>query len=100
MKKITLCTLFISTTMLYTSCYNVSTCVNMNGEDPAVLVNTVHNSHYIYGLVGHPNVNASKYTSGEKYKVRTYQSFIDALISAITFGIYTPSTTEFYEPIR
>ena len=82
------------------SCYNSSVCVgDMKKNDPAVCVNTVHNPHFISGLVGNKKISCSDYVAGhESYKVRHYQSFVDRLLSILTGGIYTPSTTKFYLP--
>ena len=100
MKKSFICVLFVCASLMLTSCYNVTTCENMGLDEPAVIVNTVHNNHFVYGLVGHQKIDAKQYTSDKRYKVRNYQSFVDGLLSAITFGIYTPSTTEFYQPMK
>ena len=32
----------------------------------------------------------------QDYKVKTYHSFGDYILSGITFSIYTPTTTKFY----
>ncbi|MBQ5983123.1 MAG: Bor protein [Prevotella sp.] len=100
MKKTIICAFFIGASMMLTSCYNVTTCVNMGMDEPAVMVNTVHNNHFVYGLVGHQKIDAKQYTTDTRYKIKNYQSFVDGLLSTITFGIYTPSTTEFYQPVK
>jgi hypothetical protein len=48
----------------------------------------------IYGLAP-VGVSDSKQMAGgaENYTVHTRQSFVNGLVSAITFGIYTPTTT-------
>lgn len=86
--------------LTFSSCYNSSVCVgDMKADDPAVKVNTVHNPHFLYGLIGHKKAEASKYVGDAKsYRVKRSQSFVDGLLSSITFGIYTPTTTTFYVP--
>ena len=43
-------------------------------------------------------VNAKDYGVGENYKVSHKITFVDGLLSALTFGIYTPSTSKIYVP--
>lgn len=87
--------------LLLSSCYSSTVTVgSMRANDPAVCVNTVHNAHFIVGLAGHKKIKASTYVGKEKnFKVKRYQSFVDGLLSYITFGIYTPTTTKFYVPL-
>lgn len=73
----------------------------MKKNTPAVKVNTVHNAHFIGGLIGSPTVRGKDYVDGAKdYKVKHSITFVDYLLSGITLGIYTPSTTKFYVPIN
>lgn len=83
------------------SCYSSTVCVgNMKKDTPAVCVNTVHNPHFISGLVGSKDVAGKDYVANyESYKVKHYRSFVDGLLSSITMGIYTPSTTKIYLPV-
>jgi len=87
--------------LLLTSCYSSTVTVgSMRANEPAMCVNTVHNAHFIAGLVGHKKVKASTYVGKQKnFKVKRYQSFVDGLLAGITFGIYTPTTTKFYVPL-
>jgi hypothetical protein len=48
----------------------------------------------IYGLAPVGISNSKQMADGaENYTVHTIQSFVNGLVSAITFGIYTPTTT-------
>lgn len=87
---------------MMSSCYSSSVCVgNMRPNEAAIEVGKVHNTHLIEGLVGSPEVRAKNYVNGEdSYKVKHYISFVDGLLRSITFGIYTPSTTKFYVPLK
>ena len=98
MKKLFLGALCFCAVLSLESCYNSSVCVgNMKADDPSVCVNTVHNPHFVYGLIGHKKAEAKKYVGEKKdYRIRHYQSFVDGLLSVITCGIYCPTTTEFY----
>lgn len=87
--------------LMLQSCYCSTVCVgNMQENDPAVCVNTVHNPHFVDGLVGSKDIAGKDYVAGhESYKVKHYRSFVDGLLSGITMGIYTPTTTKFYLPL-
>lgn len=102
MKKIVSMVLGLGIVLSLSSCYNSSVCVgDMKVDDPAMEVNSVSNPHFIGGLIGHKKVEASKYVGDAKsYCVKRSQSFLDGALSAITFGIYTPTTTTFYVPLK
>ncbi len=88
--------------LMMTSCYSSTVCVgNMSKTEPAKCVNVVHNPHFLYGLAGKKEVKAKTYVGNRKdYKIKRHQSFVDGLLSSITFGIYTPTTTKFYVPLK
>ena len=72
---------------------------DMKPTDPAVLVNTSHEAHFIGGLVGNSKRDPSKYVGDSPdYRVKHYHSFTDALLTGVTLGIYTPTTTKYYVP--
>ncbi len=97
MKKIYL--IAVVTALCLTSCYSASTYVgNMTPNTPEVKVKTVRHSHFIGGLIGKGKLDAKKYGVGENYKVTHQLSFVDYLLSGITLGIYTPSTSKIYVP--
>lgn len=82
------------------SCYSSSVCIgDMDPDEPAIKVASVRNSHFIAGLAGRPEIDASRYVGDAKdYKVQRSQTFVDGLLSSITFGVYTPTHTTFYVP--
>lgn len=102
MKKTFLVSCCACAALLLSSCYSSTVCVgNMKKNTPAVKVNSVHNAHFLYGLVGSKSVRGKNYVDGMKdYKVKHSITFVDGLLSSLTFGIYTPSTTKFYVPIN
>lgn len=95
-----LCVLFVA--LMLNSCYTSDVFVGkMKSSTPAVKVNTYHNSHFICGLIGTGKARGKDYVEGANdYKARHQITFTDYLISMITFGIYTPSTTKFYLPLQ
>jgi len=81
-----------TTATLLTSCYSYTTVV---GEGPQGNKETeVWNHYLLFGLapvdVSIPTEVANNATN---YSVTTEQTFVNGLISALTFGIYTPTTT-------
>lgn len=102
MKKFFFAVCMLCSILMLSSCYSSSVCMgNMKPETPCVKIATVHNHHFISGLAGEGKIRAKDYMEGEKdYKVKHQITFLDGLLSSITMGIYTPSTTKFYVPLR
>ncbi|WP_211296694.1 Bor family protein [Polaribacter butkevichii] len=85
-------TVVFASSMLLTSCYSYTSVV---GEGAKGNSQTTQWNHYVvYGLAP-VGVSDSKQMAGgaKDYTVHTRQSFVNGLVSALTFGIYTPSTT-------
>ena len=87
-----------------TSCYNVKV---VNGDittkTPVVKVNSEWNHHFLFGLVAAKNANmeSKNYVEdAENYVVKTNQSFVNGFVSFLTLGIYTPTTTTYYMPVK
>jgi hypothetical protein len=61
---------------------------------------TVKNHLLIAGLIPLKNEHSAKdFVGGSKnYVVQTQHSFVDMLVSGITSGIYTPTTTTIFVP--
>ena len=81
-----------ASSMLLTSCYSYTSVV---GEGANGNSQTTQWNHYVvYGLAPVGVSDSKKMADGAKdYTVFTRQSFVNGLVSALTFGIYTPSTT-------
>lgn len=75
-----------------TSCYTYTFDVG-NGATSGV--QTTQKNHYLIGgLVPLSEVDHAKLSKGASdYTVKIEHSFVDGLLNAITFGIYTPTTT-------
>lgn len=98
MKKIVLMLVFAAT---LTSCYNTRLLVgSVKAEEPMVAVNTQWCNQFLFGLI--PGTNAtmkpSDYVNSSSYVVRTHTTFLNGLVSGVTFGIYTPTQTTYYLP--
>lgn len=86
------------------SCYNTRILVgDVKPKDPVVKINSEWNHHLIGGLVplGNAKMNAEEYLAGHKnYVVKTNMNFLNMLVGAVTFGIYTPTNTVYYIPLK
>ena len=86
------------------SCYNVKVANgDITSKTPVVKVNSEWNHHFLFGLIAGKNakMESKDYVEGaENYVVKTNQSFVNGLVSLITFGIYTPTTTTYYMPVN
>lgn len=91
-------------TAMMTSCYSTRILYgDVKENEPLVQVNRQWNHHLIGGLipVGKNKLDAAEYVNkAENYVVKTNFNFLNMLVSGITFGIYTPTQTKFYVPLR
>ena len=75
------------------SCY---TYTFMQGDGPQTGATVKGKNHYFIGGLAQGNQTDFKELAGnaEDYQVTIKHSFVDGLLGIITFGIYTPTTTE------
>ena len=93
MKRIVLNSLlFLAIAASLSSCYCYTSVV---GKGPQGNTETTQWNHYILFGLAPVGVSDSKQMAdgATDYTVFTRQSFVNGLCSAITFGIYTPTTT-------
>ena len=86
-----------------TSCYTTKVYHgDISKTEPMVKINKEWNHHIIGGLVPvGAKMKADEYVGEHKnYMVKTNQSFLNLLVNAITFGLYTPTTTTYYVPLK
>ena len=104
MKKIVCIAVCLMAALSVSSCYSTRISYGqVEQNEPLVQVNRTWNHHIIAGLVpvGNNKVKSEKFVPGQtNYVVKTNQSFLNLLVGAITFGIYTPTQTTFYVPLR
>ncbi|MFT6814618.1 MAG: putative small secreted protein [Sphingobacteriales bacterium] len=75
-----------------TSCYTYTMTVGEGAQSG--VENRKMNHYLIYGLAPVSISNPSEMAGGAKdYDVTITHTFVDGLINAITFGIYSPTTT-------
>jgi len=77
---------------LLTSCYTYTNVIGEGAKGNEVV--TKWNHYVVYGLAP-IDVSDSKVMAGgaTNYTVKTEHTFVNGLIAAITFGIYTPTMT-------
>lgn len=86
------------------SCYNTRILVgNVTSQDGMRKVGSTWNSHLIGGLIP---LNSAKVAPRDMvagyqdYMIKTNTSFLNLLVSGVTFGIYTPTQTSYYVPYQ
>lgn len=87
-----MCAIVFAASLLFTSCYSYTTVV---GEGAQGMNQTTEWNHYVlFGLAPVAVSNSEEMAGGAKdYTVHTRQSFVNGLVSALTFGLYSPTTT-------
>ena len=101
MKKTVLCALCIIASLMLTSCYVQEVNVGMALDAEAVRVAKVKNHQFLYGLAEMTQDKAENHVRDtQHFRMRTQQTFWDGFLAGITAGIYTPSTTYYYEPAK
>lgn len=78
--------------ILLTSCYSYTSVVGTGAQGNQEV--TEWNHYVVYGLAP-VGVSDSKNMAGgaENYTVHTRQTFVNGLVSALTGGLYSPTTT-------
>ncbi len=103
MKKLLFIIPVLLCTFLFSSCYTSKVAHGgMSFEEPMVKVQSQKNQIILWGLAPlKSDQEAKKYVGDKKeYVTKTQHTFIDGLLSFITFGIYTPTTTTYYLPFN
>ncbi len=91
-KSIKTMAVVFASSMLLTSCYSYTSVVGNGAQGNSQV--TEKNHYIIYGLGKIKTSDSKKMADGAKdYTIKTEQTFVDGLLSGITFGIYTPTTT-------
>lgn len=81
------------------SCYcdKVTVGTIQHGEK-LVHVASERNGHFLGGLMVTHNYAEQKIPGVENFVVENKRTFWDGVVSSMTFGLYTPSTTKYYVP--
>jgi hypothetical protein len=74
--------------MLVTGCYRVTV---ISGTSPApTVVDKPWQNSFVYGLVPPPELNVKDQCPNGVQKVETEMSFLNGLVGALTWSIFTP----------
>lgn len=82
----------LSSIVLLTSCYSFEYSVGKGAQKG---IEVKEKNHYVvFGLAKIENADPTVMAGDSKdYTVEVKHTFVDGLISSITFGLYTPTTT-------
>lgn len=81
------------------SCYcDKMTVGSVQPNEDLVHVASIHHNHFIGGAVVMKNNTKSFVPNVENYVIENKMTIGDILVSGLTGGIYTPTTTKFYVP--
>lgn len=88
-----------STLLVLLLIFSVSSCYTLEynvGRGAQTGIESKGKNHYlIYGLAPVKTTDPASLSNGaEDYTVTIQHTFIDGLLNALTFGIYTPTTTK------
>ena len=91
-RTLKMATMLMAMGILFTSCYSYTTVVGDGAKGNAT---TSKWNHYLIGGLAPIDVSNPKDLAGgaEDYNVKTEMSFVNGLVSVLTFGIYSPTTT-------
>lgn len=91
-KTMKMMTVAFASAILLTSCYSYTSVVGSGAQGNNEVTEW---NHYVIGGLAPVGVSdTKKMANGAKdYTIFTRHTFVNGLINAITFGIYTPTTT-------
>lgn len=91
-KSVRMMAVVFTASMLLTSCHSYTSVVGSGAQGNNET--TSWNHYVIFGLAPVGVSNSKQMADGEEnYTVFTRQSFVNGLVAAITFGLYSPTTT-------
>ncbi len=91
-KSMKMMTVILASSMLLSSCYSYTSVVGNGAQGDTQT--TEKNNYFLFGLAEGGVSDSKKMAEGtENYTVNTRQTFVNGFLFAITFGIYTPTTT-------
>ena len=85
-------TVLFATSLLLSSCYSYTSVVGKGAQGNQQITQW---NHYLLSGLAPVGVSDSKQMAdgAENYSVFTSLSFVNGLVSALTFGLYSPTTT-------
>ena len=93
MNKVSVIITILIMSFTLSSCFTYTTVVG-DGATNKRETNTKWNHYFLWGLApGNVSNPAELAGDSKNYDVKTEQSFVNGLLSALTLGIYAPTTT-------
>ena len=84
--------LYVVMLLVLNSCYSYTSVVGKGAQGDTKVVK--NNTYFIHGLVKTKQSNPKEMADGAtNYTVETKHTFLNGLLTTITFGIYAPTTT-------
>ena len=84
--------LYVVMLLVLNSCYSYTSVVGKGAQGDTKVVK--NNTYFIHGLVKTNQSDPKEMADGAtNYTVETKHTFLNGLLTAITFGIYAPTTT-------
>ncbi len=84
--------IIFASSILLTSCFSYTSVVGEGAQGNTT--ESQWNHYVIYGLAPVGVSNSKEMAGGaENYTVKTEQSFVNGLLYALSFGLYSPTTT-------
>lgn len=91
-KILKIATIYLVMLLILNSCYTYTSVVGKGAQGDIKVVQ--NNTYFIHGLVKTKQSDPKEMANGAtNYTVETKHTFINGLLTAITFGIYAPTTT-------
>ena len=84
--------MLVVVSVVMTSCYSYTAVVGSGAQGNSQT--TKWNHYVVYGLAPVGVSDSKQMANGaENYTIHTRHTFVNGLVSALTFGLYTPTTT-------
>jgi hypothetical protein len=80
----------IGAMLVLSGCYHVTVTTGAPEAAPPAAIDKMWQNSFVYGLVPPPEIDASQACPNGVAKVETEISFLNGLVGAITWSIYTP----------
>ena len=91
-RSLRMMSIIFAVSLLLTSCYSYTSVVGEGAQGTEEV--TEWNHYVLFGLAPVDVSDSQAMAEGaDNYTVHTRQSFLNGLLSAITFGLYSPTTT-------
>ena len=91
-KTMKMMAILFASSMLLSSCYSYTSVVGSGAQGSTET--TEWNHYLLYGLAPVGVSDSKEMAEGaDDYTIHVRHSFVNGLIAAVTFGIYTPTTT-------